>query len=194
MAESIISILHVDRHTSILKENKRNFQNNYDKVLVCLKPQEKFPEKFLEITESFLVLCQIIVSFSFSLSLSLSYLPSSTHLSHLLISSTHIYPASYQLHQIKLLSKVVPGNYLKKSYSIQASLGQLLKVERFLYSWIPRRHGRISDAFLRRLMQRLRDISKRADLQISETSPLRFIKDASSETSLRSLRSSQRRF
>ena len=200
MAESIISILHVDRHTSILKENKRNFQNNYDKVLVCLKPQEKFPEKFLEITESFLVLCQIIVSFSFSLSLPLSYLPSSTHLSHLLIyshlliSSTHIYPASYQLHQIKLLSKVVPGNYLKKSYSIQASLGQLLKVERFLYSWIPRRHGRISDAFLRRLMQRLRDISKRADLQISETSPLRFIKDASSETSLRSLRSSQRRF
>ena len=42
-------------------------------------------------------------------------------------------------------------------------------------------------------MQRLRDISKRADLKISETSPVRSIKDASSETSLRSLRSSQRR-
>ena len=33
------------------------------------------------------------------------------------------------------------------------------------------RHGCISDGSLRRLMQRLRDISKRADLQISETSP-----------------------
>ena len=57
----------------------------------------------------------------------------------------------------------------------------------------PSRHGCISDASLRRLMQRLRDISKRADLQISETSPVRCIKDVSSETSLRSLRSSQRR-
>ena len=37
------------------------------KSLVSLKPLEKFPEKFLEITESFLVLCQTIVSFSFSL-------------------------------------------------------------------------------------------------------------------------------
>ena len=51
----------------------------------------------------------------------------------------------------------------------------------------------ISDASLRRLMQRLRDISKRADLKISETSPVRCIKDVSAETSLRSLRSSQRR-
>ena len=48
----------------------------------------------------------------------------------------------------------------------------------------PSRHGCISDASLRRLMQRLRDISKRADLQISETSPVRCIKDVSSETSL----------
>ena len=54
------------------------------------------------------------------------------------------------------------------------------------------RHGCISDASLRHLMQRLRDISKRVDLQISETSPVRCIIDASSETSLRSLRSSQR--
>ena len=54
-------------------------------------------------------------------------------------------------------------------------------------------HGCISDASLRRLIQRLRDISKRADLQISETSPWRLIKDVSSETSLRSLRFSQRR-
>ena len=58
---------------------------------------------------------------------------------------------------------------------------------------IPSRHGRISDASLRRLMQRLRDISKRADLQISEMSPVRCIKDVSPKTSLRSLRSSQRR-
>ena len=49
------------------------------------------------------------------------------------------------------------------------------------------RHGCISNASLRRLMQRLRDISKRADLQISETFPVRSIKDASSETSLRKL-------
>ena len=33
----------------------------------------------------------------------------------------------------------------------------------------------------------LRDISKRADLQLSETSPVRSIKDVSPETSLRSL-------
>ena len=54
-------------------------------------------------------------------------------------------------------------------------------------------HGCISDASLRRLIHRLRDISKRADLQISERSPWRLIKDVSSETSLRSLRFSQRR-
>ena len=51
----------------------------------------------------------------------------------------------------------------------------------------------ISDASLIRLIHRLRDISKRADLQISETLPRRLIKDVSSETSQRSLRFSQRR-
>ena len=49
------------------------------------------------------------------------------------------------------------------------------------------------DAFLRRIIQRLREISQRTDLQISETSPGRLIKDVSSETSLASLRFSQRR-
>ena len=53
-------------------------------------------------------------------------------------------------------------------------------------------HGCISDAYLRRLMQRLRDISKRADSQISETYPRRLIKDVPSKTYLRSLRLSQR--
>ena len=62
-------------------------------------------------------------------------------------------------------------------------------VKRRQPSW----HGCISHLSLTRLMQRLRDISKRADLQISETSPVRFIKDVSSEMSLRPLRSSQRR-
>ena len=55
------------------------------------------------------------------------------------------------------------------------------------------RHGCISDASLRRLMQRLRDISKRADLQISERSAKSLIKDVSLEMSLKSLRFSQRR-
>ena len=58
---------------------------------------------------------------------------------------------------------------------------------------LPSRHGCISDASLRHLMQCLRDISKRADWQTLETSPVRCIKDVSSETSLRSRRSSQRR-
>ena len=62
-----------------------------------------------------------------------------------------------------------------------------------LFQYYPSRHGCISDTSLRRLMQRLRDISKRADLQISETSAVRCIKDVSSETSRRSLRSSQGR-
>ena len=53
-------------------------------------------------------------------------------------------------------------------------------------------HGCISDVSLRRFMQRLRNISKRADLQISETSSGRLIKDFSTETFLRSLRFSQR--
>ena len=55
------------------------------------------------------------------------------------------------------------------------------------------RYGCISDASLRRLVQRLRDISNRADLQISETSPGILIKDVSSEMSQRFLRFSQRR-
>ena len=50
----------------------------------------------------------------------------------------------------------------------------------------PSRLGCISDASLRRLIQRLRDILKRADLQVSETPPGRLIKDVSLETSLRS--------
>ena len=58
---------------------------------------------------------------------------------------------------------------------------------------LPSGHGCISDASLRRLIQRLRDVSKRADLQISETSRWRLIRDVCSETSLRSLRFSQRR-
>ena len=58
------------------------------------------------------------------------------------------------------------------------------------YRGIYSRHRCISDASLRRLIQRLRDILKRVDLQISEKSPGRLIKDFSSETSLRS---SQRR-
>ena len=53
------------------------------------------------------------------------------------------------------------------------------------YLAIPSGHGCISDASLRRLIERLRDISKRADLQISETSPGRLVKDVFSETSLR---------
>ena len=56
----------------------------------------------------------------------------------------------------------------------------------------PSRHGCISDAFLRRLIQRLRDISKRADFQTPKMPRGRRIKDVSSETSKRSLRFSQR--
>ena len=46
---------------------------------------------------------------------------------------------------------------------------------------------------LRRLIERLRDTSKSADFQISGVSLERLIKNVSSETSLRSLRFSQRR-
>ena len=60
-------------------------------------------------------------------------------------------------------------------------------------SFLPSQHGCISDVSLRRLIQRLRDIAKRADWQISETSPGRLIRDVLSERSLRSLRFSQRR-
>ena len=38
----------------------------------------------------------------------------------------------------------------------------------------PSRHGYISDASLRRLTQRLRNVSDRADLQISEATLMRF--------------------
>ena len=54
------------------------------------------------------------------------------------------------------------------------------------------RHGCISDASLRRLTQCLRDVSDRADLQISETSLMRSIKGVSSEMSVRCLASSRR--
>ena len=43
---------------------------------------------------------------------------------------------------------------------------------------LPSRHICILDASLRRLMQRLRDISKKNDLPISETFPVRSIKAA----------------
>ena len=65
-------------------------------------------------------------------------------------------------------------------------------LECYVYLNNPSGHGCISDASLRRLIQRLINISKRADFQIAETSPWRFTKDISSETSLRSLRFSQR--
>ena len=57
----------------------------------------------------------------------------------------------------------------------------------------PNGQGCTPDVSLRRLMQRFRDISKRADLQTFETSPGILIKDVSSETSLKSPRFSQRR-
>ena len=53
-------------------------------------------------------------------------------------------------------------------------------------------HGCISDASLRCLIHSPRDNSKRADLQISETSPGRLIEDVSSETSPILFRFSQR--
>ena len=64
---------------------------------------------------------------------------------------------------------------------------------KFEVPFVLSRHRCISDASLRRLIQRLRDISKGADLQISETSTGRLIKDVCSDSSLRSLRFSQRR-
>ena len=50
-------------------------------------------------------------------------------------------------------------------------------------TWLPSRHGCISDASLGRLMQRLKDISKRADLQILGMSLVKCIKDVSSDLS-----------
>ena len=64
---------------------------------------------------------------------------------------------------------------LKMGVSRKQSTPNFPKNEHFS-SPIPSRHGCISDASRRRLIQRLRDISKRADLQISETSPVRCIK------------------
>ena len=48
----------------------------------------------------------------------------------------------------------------------------------------PSWHGCISDTSLRRVIQRFRDISKRVDLKISETSARRLIKDVSSEATM----------
>ena len=58
--------------------------------------------------------------------------------------------------------------------------------------FFPSRHGCILDPSLRHLIQSLRGISKRAYLQISETSSGRSVKDVSLEASLRSLCFSQR--
>ena len=44
---------------------------------------------------------------------------------------------------------------------------------------VPSQHGCISNASLGRLIQRLRDISKKADFQISEMPPGILIKDVS---------------
>ena len=89
--------------------------------------------------------------------------------------------------------KETQSNNLLK-FNFKSLSGQVVPIGYSIYVYIfPSGHGCISDAFLRRLIQRLRDISKRAHLQISETSPWRLIKDVSSETSLRSLRFSQRR-
>ena len=92
----------------------------------------------------------------------------------------------------KRLEETIPESAKQLSYSSLLSEQNILEkkpIPKPKPSW----HGCISDASLRRLMQRLRDISKRADLQISETSPMRCIKDIASETSLRSPRSSERR-
>ena len=61
----------------------------------------------------------------------------------------------------------------EKSWDLFYLIGYFMKplkmaVNHFFFN--PSRHGCISDASLRRLMQHLRDISKRADLQISEVS------------------------
>ena len=57
----------------------------------------------------------------------------------------------------------------------------------------PRRDASSRCIFETSLIHYLRDISNRADLQISETYPERLIKDIFSEMSLRSLRFSQKR-
>ena len=67
----------------------------------------------------------------------------------------------------------------------------LIVAQIYIVTSNPSQHGCILNVSLRRLIQHLRDISKKADLQISETSSGRLIKDVSSETSQRSLRFSQ---
>ena len=64
----------------------------------------------------------------------------------------------------------------------------LIVAQIYIVTSNPSQHGCILNVSLRRLTQRLRDISKKADLQISETSSGKLIKDVSSETSQRSLR------
>ena len=60
MAESIMCILHFDKHRGILIENERRFYRKIiTRSLVSLKPKEAFLKKFLEKGESYLVLCQI---------------------------------------------------------------------------------------------------------------------------------------
>ena len=104
---------------------------------------------------------------------------------------------------MRALKLVIPAKYFPNLGKIviqqewfcvfQGNYGGNFKfVEEFMLSR-PSGHGCISGASLRRLIERFRDISKRADLQISETSSWRLIRDAFSETSLRSLRFSQRR-
>ena len=86
---------------------------------------------------------------------------------------------------------VLKAEYLSLSYKIVCNRDQVNFIhfcQGKLRSW----HGCISDASLRLLMQCLRDISKRGDFQISETSHGSLIKSVSSETYLRSLRFSQR--
>ena len=73
--------------------------------------------------------------------------------------------------------------------TIQLHLSQVFAVFR---KYFPGWHGCISDASLRRFIQRLRHISKRADLGMSEASPRRVTKDVSLETALISLKFSQR--
>ena len=82
------------------------------KSLVSLKPLEKFPEKFLEITESFLVLCQTIVSFSFSLFLFLCLIYPAL-LIYLIYSSTLIY-SFHLLTSIQLRISYIKSNYFQK--------------------------------------------------------------------------------
>ena len=75
---------------------------------------------------------------------------------------------------------------------IFSSLLHSLDYFRFIFPF-PNGQGYIPDASLRRLIQRFRNISKRYDLKVSETSPGISSKGVFSETSLKSFRFSQRR-